>query len=208
MQFDAVLVLGGGVRGEDTVPPWVEARLNLVLEKYRSERVVLLSWGTTHKAPPMKRDGFPVVEAVADAKYLIKHGFAPAQIYTETSSYDTKGNAFFSRVIHTDVRGWYRLHIITSEFHMARTQAIFNWIFSIDDPENRYRLTFEATPDTGINSEGLVQRERKEAEAVRLIANESRQLTTLAQVHQWLYSQHAAYAVDLMHPDEIWHDTY
>ncbi|HEX4662710.1 MAG TPA: YdcF family protein [Candidatus Saccharimonadales bacterium] len=208
MQFDAVLVLGGGVRGEEVVPPWVEARLNLVLEKYQAERVVLLSWGTTHKAPPLKADGFPVVEAVADANYLLKRGFKPTHIYTETSSYDTKGNAFFARVIHTDVRGWYRLHIITSEFHMARTQAIFSWIFSIDDPENRYRLSFEATPNIGIEPEALAKRERKEAAALSQITDESRQLATLAQVHQWLYSQHAAYAVDLMHPDEVWHDSY
>ena len=33
--------------------------------------------------------------------------------------------------MHSDIRGWRRLLVITSASHMARTQRIFNWVFSL-----------------------------------------------------------------------------
>ena len=40
----------------------------------------------------------------------------------ETTSFDTIGNAFYSRNDHCSLAGWRRLLVITSEFHLARTR--------------------------------------------------------------------------------------
>ena len=43
----------------------------------------------------------------------------------ESWSLDTIGNAAFARLFHAELRAWRRIHIITSDFHLARTEAIF-----------------------------------------------------------------------------------
>ena len=55
--------------------------------------------------------------------------FRSSRILAETCSYDTIGNAFFARTVHTDPRGLRRLLIVNSKFHMPRTEAIFRWVF-------------------------------------------------------------------------------
>jgi len=62
-------------------------------------------------------------------------------------SYDTIGNALFTRQMHTDVMNWRRLLILTSKFHMKRSKAIFDWVFSLDPPSTPYQLSFYGTLD-------------------------------------------------------------
>ena len=44
---------------------------------------------------------------------------------------DTIGNAAFARLMHSDIRGWRSLLVITSASHMARTRRIFDWVFTL-----------------------------------------------------------------------------
>jgi hypothetical protein len=62
--------------------------------------IALLSYGTTHKAPPLDSRGFPLSEASVAAKYLVDQGFPVGQILEENVSLDTIGNAYFLRAIH------------------------------------------------------------------------------------------------------------
>lgn len=62
--------------------------------------IVLLSYGTTHKAPPLDTRGFPLSEASVAAKYLVDQGFPAEQTLEENVSLDTIGNAYFLRAIH------------------------------------------------------------------------------------------------------------
>jgi len=194
--FDAILIPGGGVTPSGTVTPWVQARLDRAIALASSTQYFIpLSAGTIHKPPPQDKAKFPVLESIAGARYLVERGIEPSRVLPETSSLDTIGNAYFGRMQHTEPLGLRRLHVITSAFHLPRAEAIFAWIFQLSPPEPPYWLTFEAVPDVGLSEAVLAaRRQREENGRVRVMEVRS-QLTTLAEVHRWLYTDHAAYAV-------------
>jgi uncharacterized SAM-binding protein YcdF (DUF218 family) len=131
-RFDCVIVPGGGLVATGRPHPWVAARLDAALKHDADTSYYLvLSRGTTHKPPPLDEAGFPVDESMASARYLIERGVAPARVLLESWSLDTIGNAAFARLMHSDVRGWRRILIVTSRSHMPRTRAIFEWVFSL-----------------------------------------------------------------------------
>ncbi len=142
--YDAILIPGGGVKNNGELPPWVKARLDHAIKIRDTEYIITLSAGTVYKCPPRDENGFPIFESVAAAQYLINHVVNPDAILTETSSYDTVGNAYFSRVIHVEPGGFKRLRVITSNFHMPRTKAIFQWMYSLNSQAGEYQLTFDA----------------------------------------------------------------
>lgn len=192
--YDAILIPGGGVRDKGELPPWVKCRLDHAIEIHQTEYIIVLSAGTVYKAPPLDENGFPIFESIAAAKYLVKHGINPEAILCETSSYDTVGNAYFSRVIHVEPRGFRRLHLITSAFHMPRTKAIFEWLYGLDHQGGKYQLTFDPVPDIGIAAADLQARVAKEAESLRQFLKNTATIHTLQACHQWLFTEHAAYA--------------
>jgi uncharacterized SAM-binding protein YcdF (DUF218 family) len=192
--YDAVLIPGGGVKNGGELPPWVINRLDRAIE-HDAGLYIALSAGTFHKPPPLTPDGRPIYESVAAAEYLIARGIAPACIRTETSSWDTIGNAFFSRVIHVDPLALRRLLILTSDFHMTRTEAIFRWVYSLSSPRPAYELSFEATPDEGMDEQVLHARRNKEQIAIQQFSETQKSIQALPELHHWLFTQHAAYAV-------------
>jgi DUF218 domain len=192
--YDAILIPGGGVRDKGELPPWVKIRLDHAIKLHTTEYILVLSAGTVYKAPPLDENGFPIFESIAAAKYLVNHGINPEAILCETSSYDTVGNAYFSRVIHVEPRGFRKLHIITSAFHMPRTQAIFEWLYGLDCQDGTYQLTFDPTPDIGIAIDDLQARVDKEAGSLKQFLENTAAIHTLQACHQWLFTEHAAYA--------------
>lgn len=200
-KIDAILVPGGGVREGGELPLWTRRRLDRALQIQTGEELIItLSAGTVHKPPPLDSKGFPIFESAAAAKYLVQRGLDPKRILIETSSYDTIGNAFFSRVIHVDPRGLRKLLIITSDFHMPRTQVIFSWVYSLDVPTNWYELYFESVSDEGIDAEILSARIQKERESLAHLLQIKEKINTLRQFHEWLFGEHAAYS---LHADAV-----
>lgn len=192
--YDAVLVPGGGVYANGDLPLWTQRRLDCALTK--SQRyIVTLSAGTTHKPPPLDQDGYPIFESVAAAQYLMRRGVGPEKILVETCSYDTIGNVYFSRMMHVEPLSLKRLLIVTSEFHMLRTQAIFEWLYGLTGLAQDYCLEFEAVSDVGIDADVLAARQTREAsslESVRLLAQK---IQSLQEFHAWLFQCHGAYAM-------------
>ena len=56
-----------------------------------------------------------------------------SQILRESSSYDTVGNAYFAATIHAWPLQWRHVAVVTSAFHMPRSQAIFEHVFELLD---------------------------------------------------------------------------
>jgi len=188
VQWDAVLVPGGGLLGSGNLPPWTVARLELALSRRGDAPVVCLSAGTPYKARGLKS------EARAATEWLRERG---VPVYEEAVSLDTIGNAYFARTIHTGPAGWRRLLVVTSAFHAARCRAVFEWAFSLPGADGPYELVVEAAPNTGLSAEALAARAEKERLALAGVEHLSRKIRTLEQLHEWLFTEHAAYATGL-----------
>ncbi|CAJ1360146.1 unnamed protein product, partial [Effrenium voratum] len=199
-----VVVPGGGLTADGLPPAWVRRRLQEAAKIY-SERVrggqkvivVLLSAGTTHK--PMPRDavsGFQIYEAEANARCLIREFHVPAEdVYEENWSLDTIANAFFLRTTHTDMAGWNRLLVVNNEFHMPRTREIFNKVFALEPLQNGpYSLEYAEVPDEGVAPDVLEGRKAREAKSLASFRKTTAGMTTMQQMHAFLFEDHLAYA--------------
>jgi uncharacterized SAM-binding protein YcdF (DUF218 family) len=190
--FDAVLIPGGGLTPSGELTPFVRARLDRALA-HSADFYIAISAGTTHLPPPLDSRGYPIFESVPAARYLQERGIPQRRILVETSSYDTIGNAFFTRITHTDPRGLSRLLIVNSRFHMPRTEVIFRWVFGAA-PTRGYDLSFESTEDIGISPEALEARAERERASLAAVGKLASSIASLSDIHEWLFTEHGAYA--------------
>lgn len=202
-ELDCTLIPGGGLLPNGALPPWTIARLDLALTmKKQSRWIGLLSGGTVHKPPPIDTRGYPIFESRQAAAYLIQAGLNPEFIFTEICSYDTIGNAYFSRLLLAEPLQFINILVITSAFHMPRTRAIFEWIYNLPPSSVNYQLSFRSVPDQGLSPQALAARTNRENNSLKQFEITRKDLTTLSKFQTWLYREHAAYAVSL-NPEPI-----
>jgi len=195
--FDCILIPGGGLLEDGSLPPWTIARLKHALSvKDECQWFILLSGGTVHKPPPVNADGYPLLESRVLAKHLVNAGINSNRILTEISSYDTIGNAHFARLLFTEPLKLKKLLVVTSEFHMPRTKAIFEWVFHLPPLPFKYQLDFESTPNEGLSSQAQAARIQREESSLANLRNTIQKINTLDKFINWLYKEHTAYAVD------------
>jgi hypothetical protein len=192
MNYDAILILGGGVRTGGELPEYAKRRFDLALARQSGEPLLPLSARTFHSPAILESDGRVVNEAIAGARYLIDRGIDPARIFCENTALDTLGTAYFGRVQLTDPMGWRHLLVITSQFHMPRSEAIFRWIYSLDAPVP-YQLEFAASSDDGLSEASLAARVAREQASLRSLGHLRERLTSLRTLAEWLFTEHKAY---------------
>ena len=206
MKFDAILILGGGVRERGELPEHAKRRFDLALARQSGEPMAPLSAGSSHHPAILDSDGRLFTESLAGARYLTDRGIRPDRIFCEGTAYDTVGNAYFSRVQLTDPLGWRRLLIITSQFHMPRAEAIFRWIYSLDS-DVPYQLEFAASPDAGLSDATLSARIGRERASLGTVEQLRERLTSMRAVAAWLFTAHGAYKAIreplVKQPDEL-----
>jgi vancomycin permeability regulator SanA len=189
------LILGGGVRPGGSIPPWVEARIDAALARWTGGPILCLSAGSVHVPALLDDRGQPWFESRCTAAELIRRGVPRESIYTETCSYDTIGNAYFTRLLHTDPRAWRDLTVVTSEFHMPRTRVIFDWVFALD--ATAYQLDYVAAPNRGLDAGALSARQAKERRGIELLTPLIARIQTMAALHDFIHTSHEAYAPGL-----------
>ena len=156
--------------------------------------ILCLSAGTAHLPQLLSKDGLPIWESTSCAAYL-KTRFEISNVYVETTSYDTIGNAFYTRTSHTDINGWRRLLIVTSEFHMDRTRAIFDWIFDFPPTSGKnYDMYYLSSPNVGLTKEAITARREREVQSATTL----RQMLipkykSLPEIYQFLTESHSLY---------------
>jgi hypothetical protein len=195
MEYDAILVPGGGVRAGGELPAYVTARFDRALTLAGDSAWILAqSAGTPYKPPPLDARGRPILESAAGADYLRQLGFPADRIAVENGSYDTIGNAYYARVLHADPAGWRRLCVVTSEFHLPRTEAAYRWVFGLSPLHTAFELEFVATEDTGISGAALAERQAKECASLSGLRQLTKGICTLPDLHRWLFVEHDAYS--------------
>lgn len=200
LRYDCVIVPGGGLDAASREPAaWVAARLDAALmHDANTDYYLVLSRGTTHKPPPLAAGRYPVDESFASARYLVARGVAPSRILLESWSLDTIGNAAFARLMHADLRAWRRMLVVTSKFHRPRTEAIFEWVFGLPDASGRARrptaqLSYEEAEERGMDASQSASRSEKEARGLESLRRTTALITSLEQLHAFLFVRHDAY---------------
>jgi uncharacterized SAM-binding protein YcdF (DUF218 family) len=195
---DVLLILGGGLSASGELPPWSAVRFDKAIELAGPDTFfVPLSAGTPHKAPIISDKGFPLFESIKEAQYLLAKGIDPTKILIELASYDTIGNAYFSRTIHVDPAGFRSLTVITSEFHLERTKLIFDHVYRLPPlPNAEYQLTYVATPNVGLEENVLAARAEREQQSIQILRQVIAQTPTLSDFHRWLFQKHGAYTAN------------
>ena len=197
-RYQCILIPGGGLLEDGSLPEWTISRLEKALALHdHTDWLITLSGGTVHKPPPLDKNGYPVFESRKAAAFLASEGVNPDRILSEISSYDTIGNAYFSRMLFAEPLSLARCLIVTSKFHMPRTEAISRWVYSLAPTRLGYTLSFLSTPDEGLTSQALEARQSREKSSLKKLRLHIKSIGTLDLFQRWLYTEHGAYALQL-----------
>ena len=149
-----------------------------------------------------------IYEATSCANHLQLLGVPFQDIYLETTSYDTIGNAYYTRLLHTDANPLLfgkRLLVITSDFHMERSKVIFDWIFGMvndkdgnDRSGSPYQLLYHSIlteSDEILSEESINSRKIRETSSLLNLKNKViDKYYSLTLVHEFLYNFHELYS--------------
>ena len=160
--------------------------------------VVANGGGTTHKPRWVSPAGYAVPEAALMGRELERDGVSPRDVYLESLSDDTIGNAYHARTMHADPSRWHRLIIVTSEFQMPRAIAVYRWVFSLSpQPAGKpaYSLSFDPVGDRGTLPPSVLQarRQKEQASLRAFLGGELFRMRELSELHAWLHTRHSAY---------------
>ena len=119
-------------------------------------------------------------------------GVSPNNIYKEWSSYDTIANGFFGFVNFIIPLKLKSIVLITSEFHIPRSKAIFLWmkqIFNID-----IKIEFISAADENLDKDIIKTRTEREKNSLNMLKeNVINKIDTIEKFHKWFYTEHNAY---------------
>lgn len=192
MEDKIMIILGGGLHKND-LPVWVKDRCNCAINYYNKNKdlfnikIIATSGGSPHYPNPRDKDGHTIHECDIIIRYLIDNHVPKNILFKEWTSYDTIGNAYFSKLLLVDVFSWENLLIITNDFHMERSKAIFEYIFN----DQKYNLNFISIPyycDDNI----LKKRLQKEQKSLNNFKN---LIKTINNFDIWLYTEHQCYNI-------------
>ena len=199
----------------------VVARIMTHSEIVNRSKVICLSAGTAPLPQYiLPHTGLPLWESTASAAYLLHHPIDPVpsdRVYVETASYDTISNAFFARTVMTDImrhedccsvmrRKPQRVLVVTNEFHVGRSKAIFDWIYGVpsssssttmksDDDHQQYEMFYLSCNNIGLTTEAIDARKAHEMRGeVNVRTKLSVQYKTLHDVWTFLTKEHDFYS--------------
>ena len=91
----AVIIMGGGIVKDGSLPSHLQPRVEKVIESYNSASLVICSSSFSLNVPPkLTKDGYVISEASVIAREL-KKSCSNFEILCEQFSHDTVGSVFF-----------------------------------------------------------------------------------------------------------------
>lgn len=117
-KFDAIIVLGGGIRrsGKLTTASKLRVRKALKLHKEGLAKNIIFCGGETKAVRS---------EATAMKEYALKKNKKLKGIFLESRSKDTIGNAYFAKRLILKPNKWKKIIVVTAGFHIKRAKYIF-----------------------------------------------------------------------------------
>lgn len=186
--YDAIIVLGGSFINKEKLPSWVESRLDAAIKlQHNTNMFLLLSRGSPHKVPCIDNNGHPIDECSIMANYMIKKKIEASRIILDAWSRDTIGNAYATLTMHSIPRNFKNLLVITSDFHMPRSRAIFEKVFSLYSSTS-CKLDFKET-----HSELDIT--LKEKESLISWREKEKVIKSLSDLHKFIFTEHNCYNV-------------
>lgn len=150
---DAIVVLGGGVEADGSLPPVARTRVARAVELFHAgiaPRMILTGrCGLTSPEPA-------VTEAAAMAAYARDHGVPAAALLLEEEARDTLGNAYFTRELFLAPNRWTSIRVVTSDFHLSRAAWVFRKVLGA-----RYDFSFTSAA-SGLSPRELILRALEE----------------------------------------------
>jgi uncharacterized SAM-binding protein YcdF (DUF218 family) len=184
---DAIVVLGGGVHPDGTLPPVARARVERGVELFEygvAPRLILSGRCGLSSPEPA------VTEAQAMADYAAGFGVPRAALLLEDDAKDTLGNAYFTRERFLEPNGWTSIRVVTSDFHLSRAAWVFRKILGPG-----YDVSFVSAP-SGLSPRELIDRALEECK-ITIFLNEWLQAVEEADDHaieQVMRQEHPGYA--------------
>lgn len=204
-----IFVLAGGIDNFNNPNIFVQKRLDKATELLQeNDFIIILGGGTYHKPPNLDSNNYIIHESTSCANYLINKGVNPNQIIREWASYDTIANGYFSFLNYIIPLKIKECYIITSQFHMKRTQTIFNYFNNL--------ITNNSTDLKYIETENIIENnilktrlEREENSDNSFKKNIINTIHTLEKFTLWFYTEHNAYKSNISYySDYLINNTY
>jgi uncharacterized SAM-binding protein YcdF (DUF218 family) len=146
---DAVVVLGGGIEANGSLPEMARARVDRAVQLFHAgiaPRLILSGRCGLASPDPV------VTEAAAMAAYAVERGVPQSVLLLEEESRDTMGNAYFTREMYLAPNDWTSIRVVTSDFHLSRAAWVFRKILG-----SHYDFSFVSSP-SGLPPRALILR--------------------------------------------------
>ena len=139
MAFSAVIVLGNLMSQSGILNNESSSRMDIAINAFFENQIpYIITCGWAY------RNDSSIAIADAMKRYAIKTKGVPSNsILTVKTSRDTVGDAIFTKAYVATNRGWNDLLVVTSDYHVRRSEKIFNYIYG-----STYNIKFISS-DTG-----------------------------------------------------------
>lgn len=204
-----IFVLAGGLDNLGRNHPWVKDRLDVAFRLYelKKRKIIILGGGTYHKPPHINREKFVIHESTMGAKYLLDKGVDSEDLYREWASYDTIANGFFSLLNFVIPLKIKNVLVITSDFHMPRSETIFRWIYKLwslsTNNSDKCDLDFLEVSTKYLDNEIIQARADREKRSLITFHQIINKINSLYDFHIWFYKEHQAYNCNFNDQKEI-----
>jgi len=187
-EYEAVIVLAGGVKPDKTLPAIPKARVDMGVKIFFEKKTPRLIFSGHFSF--MFPNPLNLSESEAMRFYAISRQVPDESIITEDKSKETLGNAYFTKVDVAIPQQLKRLAVITSDFHIIRTEYLFGKVYGPD-----FQINYLAVP-TPPGMEGLQKRKELERKQFVLAREWLDSITNGddQKIGEFLFSRHPGYA--------------
>jgi uncharacterized SAM-binding protein YcdF (DUF218 family) len=130
----AIIVPGRGINPDGTLPADPISRVKKAVELFQQDEapIIIMSGGYSKHLVDIPQ----ISEAQAMKTLAVSLGVPPESIIEESRSTHTLANAYFTKKLFCEPKGWRDLIIVASDEHMPRIEYVFRKMFG-----NEYNLT-------------------------------------------------------------------